>query len=217
MLYSSGFSTSYEELISRYPLFYRDVLEMRAILEAEGRALDSAVNNINLVLDNAFLFTADESAIARLEAFLRINPDDNATLEERRNALWLYYTGFGKMSASKLKELLFPYTGEDCSISFSAADEARNNLLRIVMPRGTTERLSELDIMCLLARRLPAHIWYGVEVVYSEKSNLFFGIATTYINEMILPSEPEDVSAIAYFVDELGDVLIDELGTILTD
>ena len=217
MLYSSGFSTSYEELISRYPLFYRDVLEMRAILEAEGRALDSAVNNINLVLDNAFLFTADESAIARLEAFLRINPDDNATLEERRNALWLYYTGFGKMSASKLKELLFPYTGEDCSISFSAADKARNNLLRIVMQRGTTERLSELDIMCLLARRLPAHIWYGVEVVYSEKSNLFFGIATTYINEMILPSEPEDVSAIAYFVDELGDVLIDELGTILTD
>lgn len=217
MLQRKDYASSYEELISHYPMFYRDVLEMRAILEAEGKILDEAVENINRLLDNAFLSTADEATIGRLEAFLRITPDANASVEDRRKNIWLYYTGFGKISATKLKALLFPYTESEAAITFSPADEAHNNLLRIVIPRGTTEHISELDIMRLLARRLPAHIWYGVEVVYSESAPLFFGIATAYISERTLLSEEEDISAIPYFGDELDMILTDELGAILSD
>lgn len=217
MLYRKDYPTSYEEIISHYPMFYRDVLEMRAIIEADGRALDELDDNINLLLDNAFLQTADEPTIARLEAFLGITPDDNATVEERRQTLWQYYIGFGKISASKLKALLFPFTESESSITFAPADVAMNNLLRIVLPRGSTKRISELDIMKLLARRLPAHIWYGLEVVYSESAPLFFGICTTYLSEISIDAVEEDVSAIAYFADELEALLIDEVGAILTD
>lgn len=40
--YGNQFGSSYEELISYYPRYYRDVLEMVAILNAQGKLLDDA-------------------------------------------------------------------------------------------------------------------------------------------------------------------------------
>lgn len=40
--YGNQFGSSYEELISYYPRYYRNVLEMVAILNAQGKLLDDA-------------------------------------------------------------------------------------------------------------------------------------------------------------------------------
>lgn len=215
MYYSNGFEKTYEELITFYPMFYRDVLEMRAILEADGRLLDNSVKEINRVIDNAFIDAADNATIERLEKFLRITPEATSSYEDRRRNIKLYFTGFGKISASKLKEMLFPFTETETKITFRPADEYGNNLLAITIPRGEKPHLSSADIMDLLARRIPAHLWYGVTIIHSMENKLYFGAVTTILREVGIPSIQENVDNISYLVDELGNTLTDELGHIL--
>ena len=78
MYYSNGFDSAYEELITFYPVFYRDVFEMRAILEAEGKIVDEATATINGVIENSFVESADEATITRLEAWLHLQTDTSA-------------------------------------------------------------------------------------------------------------------------------------------
>ena len=215
MFYSNGHATAYDELISFYPMFYREVLEMRAILEAEGHVLDDSAKEMYRVLDNNFIDTADNATIERLEKFLRITPEAGSSYEDRRRNVKLYFTGFGKISATKLKEMLFPFTETEAKITFAPADESGNNLLAFEIPRGEKRHFSSADLMELLARRIPAHLWYGVTVIHSEENKLYFGTATILLQEMGIPSVEEDVSAISYLVDELGNTLTDELGNIL--
>ena len=75
MYYSNGFDSAYEELITFYPVFYRDVFEMRAILEAEGKIVDEATATINGVIENSFVESADEATITRLEAWLHLQTE----------------------------------------------------------------------------------------------------------------------------------------------
>ena len=214
MYYSNAFPSTYEELISYYPTFYRDVLEMRAILEAEGRLLDSQIESFNTVIDNCFIDTADEETITRLEKFLHITPNTD-DLNGRRQTIKLYFTGFGKMSASKLKDFLFPFTQTESTITFKPADEAQNNLLKIVIPRGNTERFSALEVMKLLALRLPTHIWYGVDIQYEDDTHYYLGFSTVMLNESTVASQQEDFSAIDCLTDENTNVLTDEAGMLL--
>ncbi len=215
MFYNSGFEKSYDELISFYPMFYREVLEMRAILEADGRILDDSAKEIFRVLDNAFIDTADNETIERFEQFLRIMPKAESSYEDRRSNVKAYFTGFGKISASKLKAMLFPFTETETSITFQPADDAGNNILTLTIPRGTKSQISALDIMQLLERRIPAHLWYAVNIVHTVQSNLYFGAIAFFLKEIEISSVAEDVSAIDYLTDENNDILTDELGNIL--
>lgn len=215
MYYSNAHENNYEELITNYPMFYREVLEIRAILEADGRVLDDSVKEINRVIDNAFIDAADNTTIERLEKFLRITPEATSSYEARRRNIKLYFTGFGKISASKLKDMLFPFTETEPNITFAPADEDGNNLLAFEIPRGEKRQFSSADLMDLLARRIPAHLWYGVTVIHSEENKLYFGTATILLQEMGISCVSDEDPAISYLADELGNTLTDELGNIL--
>ncbi|MBQ8331148.1 MAG: DUF2313 domain-containing protein [Clostridia bacterium] len=167
MFHNNGFENSYEELISYYPAFYRDVLEMRAILEAEGRLLDGCIGAANAMLGNAFVMTANEEMIARLEAFLGIEKDDNRTLEERRSLVYSFYVGFGKLSASKLRASIGAFTDEAVSIKLERIDAEGNNALVVRIPRGKKNVFNFKDTLTVLEKMIPAHIAYAVYFTYS--------------------------------------------------
>lgn len=168
MYYSNGFDSAYEELITFYPAFYRDVFEMRAILEAEGKVIDKATATINGVIENSFVESADEATITRLEAWLHLETEKNRPLEERRRLVYSFFVGFGKLSASKLKEALRAFTGADSNIYFKPTDEAGNNTLIIEMQRGENSDISYTDIDTVLAKKIPAHIAYKAYVTYTS-------------------------------------------------
>ena len=180
MYYSNGFENSYEELITYYPAFYRDVFEMRAILEANGRICDTIIDTINGVIENSFVQSADEPTITRLEAFLNIKTDRSRPLEERRRLVYSFFVGFGKVSASSLKESIRAITGAESEFEFKISDEAGNNTLYIMIERGDTNALNFGDIETILTQRLPAHINYKVSlrfvnspVVVENKKTIF--------------------------------------------
>ena len=74
--YNRQFASNYDELISYYPRYYRDVREMVAILKANGRLLDGAQDAIEGIYTSGFIDSMDEAAIVepivkRFELYIR--------------------------------------------------------------------------------------------------------------------------------------------------
>lgn len=170
MFYSNGFDTTYEELITFYPSFYRNVLEMQEILKTQGSICDNCISTINTVLENSFFENANEDMVKRLENFLNIKTDNTLTLAERRQVIRSYFVGFGKMSGSKIKEAIKAFTGADSTIKFERTDEAGNNTLIIEIERGESSDINYRDILSTIARKLPAHITFKAFVKYRTPS-----------------------------------------------
>lgn len=167
MLPSSAFwKNNYEELITYYPRFYRDVLEMDAILRSEGRLADGIQDGIKTILSNSFVSTANEDTLTMLEKFLGLQLQKQRTVEERRRILMSFFVGMGKVSASRIVELIKAYTGADINCEFYPFDAEGNNRLDIKFDRGSEANIYIADIYTLLAKMLPAHIEYRAMVVY---------------------------------------------------
>lgn len=167
MFYNNYYSSNYEELLTYYPKFYRDVLEMRAVLEAEGKIADDLQANIEQVFDDCFIDTADESTIRSLEKFLFLGLYKQRSLEERRRLVKSLFVGSGKVSASMLSEMISAYTGAAVTVTFEPFDAEGNNKLNIEFDRGSDRTLYMSDILTLIEKRIPAHIEHESAVVYS--------------------------------------------------
>ena len=127
--YDKYYENNFEELITYYPRFYRDVFEMVEILKAHGGIADELEANIEQTYLNSFIDYADEDTIEQLEKFLNIGLNKSRTLEERRRLVKSYFVGFGKVSASMLAEMIKRYTGASVDIKFEPFDEEGNNML----------------------------------------------------------------------------------------
>lgn len=168
MYFNNGYDSTFEELLTFYPNFYRRIFELRAILEANGRICDNIIDTINAVLENSFIASADEPTIKRLEKFLGIAPDDKKTLEERRSLVHAHFVGFGKISASKIKEMVKAFTGADSTVFFKPIDANGNNALTIELNRGDNSALNFTAINETIASRIPAHIAYEWAIRYKR-------------------------------------------------
>ena len=164
--YEKQFENNFEELITYYPRFYRDVYEMVEILKANGRVFDRMEGDIEQTYLNCFIEYADEETIKKLEDFLDIRLNKSRTLEERRRLVKSYFIGFGKVSATMLKEMIQSYTGAEVECKFEPFDEAGNNMLYLNFQRGKEPTLYMSDINLLLSKKIPAHIKWRAAVTY---------------------------------------------------
>lgn len=164
--YDKYFENNYQELLTYYPRFYRDVFEMVEILKAQGRLADGIEGNIERTYLNCFIDYADEETVEKLEKFLMIGLNKSRTIEERRRLVKSYFVGFGKVSASMLEEMIQSYTGASVDIKFEPFDEEGNNMLYIHFQRGDEPTLYMSDINLLLSKKIPAHIQYQAAVTY---------------------------------------------------
>lgn len=164
--YDKYYENNFEELITYYPRFYRDVFEMVEILKAHGGIADELEANIEQTYLNSFIDYADEETIEQLEKFLNIGLNKSHTLEERRRLVKSYFVGFGKVSSSMLAEMIQSYTGARVDIKFEPFDEEGNNMLYIHFQRGDEPTLYMGDINLLLSKKIPAHIQYQAAVTY---------------------------------------------------
>ena len=117
---------TYDELITFYPRYYRDVYEMVEILKAEGRLLDDEITGAATMFDNLFIDTADEPTIRALERWIGISLYSTRTLDERRRFVRAFFTGFGRVSASGIEETIRAYTGAETECRFEPFDSAGN-------------------------------------------------------------------------------------------
>lgn len=156
--YGNQFGSSYEELISYYPRYYRDVLEMVAILNAQGKLLDDAKIQIEQNYLNNFIKYMDEAAIEDLENFLQIHNDGTKTLDERKKIIKPYFAGFGRISSSSIKEMISAYTDATVDIRLEPFDAAKNNMLYIDLTCGQNTIVPIKNILDMLSKKIPAHL-----------------------------------------------------------
>lgn len=164
----NGLRNNYEELLSYYPVFYREVYEMTEILKVQGRLADDMQRSIEQVFSNQFIDSADSEVISSYEKILGIVPDSAKSIEERRRFVKARLIGSGKISASVISDMIKSYTGGDVKCTLSPCDSKKNNKLYINAERGTGSQIYLQEIETLLDERLPAHIEYelsfGIDV-----------------------------------------------------
>lgn len=165
-MFNSYWKCNYDELITYYPRYYREVLEMDAILRAEGKLADDLQDSIDLMLLNNFIDGADVDTISRFERFIGLSLLKKRSLEERRRFVKSFFSGMGKVSATRITETIRAYTGAETVCDFYPFDEEKNNRLDIMFLRGSEETIYISDIHTLLERMLPAHIEWRAMVVY---------------------------------------------------
>lgn len=168
--YEPYYANNYEELITYYPRFYRNVFEMVGILKAHGRILDDIERNIEQTYLNGFIDYADEATISKLENFLKIGQSKNRTLEERRRLVKSYFVGSGKISASKIYQMIAVYTDSPVVCKLEPFDDEGNNRLYIEIQSNEEETICTRDIFALLSKKIPANLVFcladqlGVEI-----------------------------------------------------
>ncbi len=168
--YEPYYANNYEELITYYPRFYRNVFEMVEILKAYGRILDDIERNIEQTYLNGFIDYADEATISKLENFLKIGQSKNRTLEERRKLVKSYFVGSGKLSASKIYQMIAVYTDSPVICKLEPFDDEGNNRLYIEIQSNEEETICTRDIFALLSKKIPANLVFcladrlGIEI-----------------------------------------------------
>jgi hypothetical protein len=195
MLFNQQFASNYEKLITYYPRFYREVLEMDAILRAHGKLADDMESDIEQVFANAFIDTADEETIERLEKFLEIGLYKERSIEERRRLVKSFFVGSGRVSASVLEEMIRTYTGAPVTTRFEPFDDEGNNRLYLDFQRGDEPTLYMSDILLLLSKKIPAHIEYRAELVYRYEV-VCSAKRTHYVYEYDLTGTKPDIALI---------------------
>ena len=176
MLNPNRFTSVYDELISFYPDYYREIREMQAILRAQGALLDGIVEAIDVIIDNSFVTSATEDMIERLESFLEIVPYSSDLAERRQNVL-SYFIGFGHVSATQIKALIRAFTKEDTSVSFNLKDNNDNYILELHIKKKHGVNPDWDVIYRLLDNRIPAHITTSRVLIYpAPELGLYVGM-----------------------------------------
>lgn len=174
--------TSYEKIKTLVPSFYFDVLEMNACYDVDGKMLDEFFKNTDIVKMNRFVLTADEETTESLEKFLGIKVYKEKNLDERRRLIAAYFAGFGKISKTKIKEMMRSFTGADCKVELKVFDQnSKDRALYVTLERGANSSINADDVKKLLFDRVPAHLMVVCSVSYTNAEYKNSGITYGYL------------------------------------
>lgn len=151
-------SNNYEEVRGFLPDYYNDIVEMQAYLNSLGNKLDSAEEANQRVLNNNFVYSADEETIERLERYLFLPVEKTKPLDDRRRLVASFFIGFGKISATKIKDIVYQFTNAIPEVDF------KDSTIFVEIERGSTKSLYLVDVATILSRRLPAHLGFTLSV-----------------------------------------------------
>lgn len=210
---------NYELIKSYYPRFYDRIYEMQEILKAQGKVLDAAEIAFEIVLNNMFINYMDYDAVASLEEFLSIIPSSNQSLDDRKKVLTAHFRGFGKISATVIKETSSSYNLE-AETFFDERDDNGNFLLRIKLkaPRYSDFISDYVENVRILDIRLPAHLKKFYDIVFETDSKIGLAQISVFRLHFKQASEEIDLSnAPVWFVDDNGNMLLDDEGNILIE
>lgn len=171
--YNRYYANCYEELITYYPRFYRDVYEMVEILKAHGRVADTLEDNIEQAYLNNFVLTADAATIKTWEEMLDITYEETLTLDQRKAVVIGRISGYGHIGEPEIRSLIALYTENAVAVDFA---------LGIIYIQIEGEIFDENNLLNTLLRRIPAHLALNMRVhtqrTIRQELRVSFGGAT---------------------------------------
>ena len=152
-LYENAFPSTYEEIKTWYPVWYRDVFEMDALWQVFGGQMDKIQADIIQMVNNNFIDFADADTITRLENFLSIVHPFPRSLAERRAVLRGFVLGLGHIGRQTIIELISLFTSGEIDVAFS-----RPGRITVTVTHDFGDMFRASDIFMILGHRIPAHL-----------------------------------------------------------
>ena len=155
--------SGYEEIVSYGPKWWTEFREMDANYRFAGWTLDLMAYWLERVVNNQFPANADERTITTVfEPALRIEPEPDETLEERRKTAAAYWSGTGKLSKTVIQSIIKAYTGCESELWWNGVK------LQIRIFCDEDGQFSQRKIHNIISRRYPA-----APVVYNPGYDLY--------------------------------------------
>lgn len=153
--YEKYFKNCYEELLTYYPDFYKNVYEMVEILKAFGSLSDDLEAAVEQTYLNNFILTADDRTIKIWETVLHITYKEKLSLEQRKRVVIGFVSGGKHIGEREIRELISTYTSNLKSIDF------KNGVVKIEVDG---EIFDEENLLNTLLHRIPAHLKLAMTV-----------------------------------------------------
>ena len=148
--------SGYEELMSYYPNFWKEILEMRVNNRFAGYTLDRAAGDMEQAVLDQFFETCSQEMVLRYERFLEAeNPGKE--LEERRRLLKIAWNGAGKLSAGRIVEAIRQFYGKKLDVVVLFTDRVEIRIQKL-----DSDLTIDRAIDVYLRRVMPANILYDV-------------------------------------------------------
>ena len=184
-----------ERMLGYYPPVIQNIREFKAIVDAEYPEIKELNEAKDVVLDNAYLSTMDESRIKQWESKLSIVPIENSTLDDRRDTIIARFRGQGKLNTALISSIVNAFTGG------SATSRIEDSTLYVVItpPPGNRE-YKFANVEQELARKVPAHLGLIIERNYEDWDN--YDNETTW-SDMLPENENETWEDVLLHVDTM--------------
>ena len=149
--------SGYEEIVSYGPKWWTEFREMDANYRFAGWTLDLMAYWLERVVNNQFPANADERTITTVfEPALRIEPEPDETLEERRKTVAAYWSGTGKLSKTVIQSIIKAYTGCESELWWNGVK------LQIRIFCDEDGQFSQRKIHNIISRRYPEHLSFTI-------------------------------------------------------
>jgi hypothetical protein len=144
--------SGFEELTSYQPLWWADILEMKANNKFAGLTLDRMADALEQLVKNQFFDSCSESMLTRIELWLGITGASEMELNERRNLVKATWIGNQKISRSSIQSLVYAYCGCSSEVHFTHSISIIANISE------ATSTIHIGNLIKTLETKIPAHI-----------------------------------------------------------
>lgn len=202
-----------QRMVDRVTPIYNESFVGLWLYEAMGREWDAYWELVNSLKDELF----PESTTWMIELWERryaITPPEDATLEERRQAVLNHRVLPSPISPWRVEQLIGGYTGRDVSVTENVAPYT----FAIDIASGENPIASLQKLREFIGRKKPSHLSYNLALHTDGYNRLYAGIVLygtpwQYFEE----TENPDLDDLAFLQDELGEYLVDENYVAITD
>ena len=162
-----------ERMDRYYPNVVHNVQEFRAIIDGEYPEFDLTYDDAQVIIDNAYLTTMDESRIIQWENALNITPLANSSIEDRRATIIARIRGSGKLNTDLINRIVAAFTGG------TAISYVQNSTLHVeIQPPPSSKVYKFKNVENELKRRIPAHLGLSVTRSYQTWNDVKTNHAT---------------------------------------
>lgn len=157
LLSTEGITISGDRMFSYYPFVVQQILEFQAIIQSEGFEVDFLKNDIQLLVNEAYLTTMSEERVSSWEKALGMHYSPNDTLQDRRDAIIARIRGQGKLNTTLINSIVNAFTGG------TATSYIENSTLYVRVSHPLDNKQYKFtNVRRELAKKVPAHL--GLEV-----------------------------------------------------
>lgn len=162
LIVTEGTTISGERMLNYYPEVIRQILEFQALMKAEGFEVDFLKDSLDMSINDAYLSTMGESRILQWEHLLKITPNADDTLQDRRDSIIARIRGQGKLNTELINAIVGAFT------EGTADSYIEDSVLYVeVTPPPNNKQYKFANVERELVNRQPVHLGLVVKRNYA--------------------------------------------------